>query len=429
MAAAIEIAEETLSDARVLGVCDALLGSKLRMLSLRKCIIDDKAFKKMMACVANSKTILQLALSVGVVKDISRVKILALALQKNRSLVSLLVNGNAFGDEGMEILGTSLAQHPNIVSLDVGDCNLGDDSLEFISDLLPPNGGKPGLADLTLSANTSISPEAWAKFAVALAVSSHLRELYVDYNRLGDYAASCLLVGLTSKRQIEILDLEGTGVTDHTAKLVSYLVENFPVKLRRVILAENKINEEVKEEIKQSLADDSNSEVQSLASTDLYTTGQSANDSLNPLPRPVEVKIHHVEPVGTSKDHKKGKKNNRKNTTISTLGETEGDRNSDMKDDTVATDEDYKVLAKALEAGLSTGGTSDLGLTGQTNEEEGEVEDEEEEEEGDILTEVPVVGTNRKVVNVTVSQKSHTTDWNSLGELMDDDNDEGELIK
>ncbi|OWF48711.1 leucine-rich repeat-containing protein 73-like [Mizuhopecten yessoensis] len=427
MAATIEIAGETLSDARVLGICDALLGSKLRMLSLRNCVVNDKAFKKIMACVANSKTILQLALSVGVVKDLPRVKILALALQKNRSLVSLLVNGNPFGDEGMEILGTSLAQHPNIVSLDVGDCNLGDESLEYISDLLPPNGGKPGLTDLTLSANTSISPEAWAKFAVALAVSSQLRELYVDYNRLGDYAASCLLVGLTSNRQIEILDLEGTGITDHTAKLLSYLVENFPVKLRRVVLAENKIDEVMIREIKQSLDDDSNSDVQSLASTDLYTTGQSANDSLNPLPKPVEVKLHHVEPVGTNKPLKKGKKN-RKNTTISSLGETDDrDKNSDIKDDTVATDEDYKVLAKALEAGLSTGGTSDLGLTGhsQTFDEE-----DESSEEGDILTEVPATEIHRKVLKVTnVSQKSHTTDWNSLGELIDDDDDEGELLK
>ncbi|XP_060069076.1 leucine-rich repeat-containing protein 73-like [Ylistrum balloti] len=424
MAATIEIAGETLSDTRVMDMCDALLGSQLRMLSLRNCVINDNAFKKIMACVANSKSILQLALSVGIVKDISRVKILALALQKNRSLVSLLVNGNTFGDEGMAILGESLAQHPNIVSLDVGDCNLGDESLEVISDLLPPNGAKPGLADLTLSANTSISPEAWAKFAVALAVSSHLRELYVDYNRLGDYAASCLLVGLTSKRQIEILDLEGTGVTDHTAKLVSYLVESFPVKLRRVILAENKINEVIVGEIKHSLADDSNSEVQSLASTDLVIPGQSG--SLNPLPRPVEVKIHHVEPVGTNKSLKKGKKNSRKNTTISTLGETNSsDRNSVIKDDTVATDEDYKVLAQALEAGLSTGGTSDMGLTGQT----GEGEEGSSEEEGELLTEVPLTGTiHRKVLNVT-NMSPHTTDWKSLGELMDDNADEGELIK
>lgn len=127
-----------------------------------------------------------------------------------------------------------------------------------------------------------------------------------------------------------------------------------------------------------------------------------------------------MEPVGTNKKIKKVKKNNRKNTTISTLGETEGD----IKDDTVATDEDYKVLAKALEAGLSTGGTSDLGLTGQTNEDVVP----EEDDEGDILNEVPVVEANRKLVNVTVSQPSHTTDWKSLGELMDDDDDEGEFI-
>lgn len=90
MAASIDISGEGLSEARVNGVCEALLGSQLRMLSLRNCAMNEKSFKKMLVCVANSKTILQLALCVGVVKDLARVKILALALQKNRSLVSLL---------------------------------------------------------------------------------------------------------------------------------------------------------------------------------------------------------------------------------------------------------------------------------------------------------------------------------------------------
>ena len=77
-----------------------------------------------------------------------------------------------------------------------------------------------GLLDLSLSANSKITPEAWTKFGLAVAASSRLRELYVDYNRLGDAAASCLLVGLASSRKIQVLDMEGTGITERTAQVI-----------------------------------------------------------------------------------------------------------------------------------------------------------------------------------------------------------------
>jgi len=70
-----------------------------------------------------------------------------------------------------------------------------------------------------MSANSDITPKGWSKLAVAIAASSTLRELYLDYNTLGDYAASCILVALTAHRRIEVLDLEGTGITDHTAQV------------------------------------------------------------------------------------------------------------------------------------------------------------------------------------------------------------------
>lgn len=79
--------------------------------------------------------------------------------------------------------------------------------------------GFVGLLDFTISFNPNISTKGWAKFGIALAASNTLRELYVDYNSLGDYAASCILIGLTSHRKIEVLDLESTGVTDDTAQV------------------------------------------------------------------------------------------------------------------------------------------------------------------------------------------------------------------
>lgn len=46
-------------------------------------------------------------------------------------------------------------------------------------------GAPPGLRELTLSANPRIGTKAWARFAIAVAHSSQLRVLNLDYNPLG----------------------------------------------------------------------------------------------------------------------------------------------------------------------------------------------------------------------------------------------------
>lgn len=76
-----------------------------------------------------------------------------------------------------------------------------------------------GLKDLSLSANPGISQKSWAKFGISLAASSSLRELYLDYNSLGDYAASCIVVGLSGSQNLKVLDLESTNIGDFTAEV------------------------------------------------------------------------------------------------------------------------------------------------------------------------------------------------------------------
>lgn len=76
-----------------------------------------------------------------------------------------------------------------------------------------------GLKDLSLSANPGISQKSWAKFGISLAASSSLRELYLDYNSLGDYAASCIVVGLSGSQNLKVLDLESTNIGDSTAEV------------------------------------------------------------------------------------------------------------------------------------------------------------------------------------------------------------------
>ncbi|MEQ2163713.1 hypothetical protein GOODEAATRI_033134, partial [Goodea atripinnis] len=70
------------------------------------------------------------------------------------------------------------------------------------------------LRELTLSANPRISSKGWARFAIAVAHSSQLRVLNLDYNPLGDQIAAMLAVAVASSRTLEVLDLEGTGLTN-----------------------------------------------------------------------------------------------------------------------------------------------------------------------------------------------------------------------
>lgn len=102
-----------------------------------------------------------------------------------------------------------------------------------------------GLRELTLSANPGISSKGWARLSIAVAHSSQLRVLNLDYNPLGtpthgsiaqyaatmepltfclwfsagDQIAGMLAVAVASSRTLEVLDLEGTGLTNQSAQV------------------------------------------------------------------------------------------------------------------------------------------------------------------------------------------------------------------
>ena len=79
------------------------------------------------------------------------------------------------------------------------------------------------LVDLTLSANPRISAQGWARLSMALGNTQALRSLLLDYNPLGDYSASCIMIAVSANQNLEILDLEGCGLTEHTAQVSSDL--------------------------------------------------------------------------------------------------------------------------------------------------------------------------------------------------------------
>ncbi|KAM4730235.1 leucine-rich repeat-containing protein 73 isoform 1-T4 [Anableps anableps] len=253
--ASIQISGELLSPAEVQDICESLKEDGLRLLSVRGCQLSDRDFGRFCRGVAGSRSLAQLNLNLGVVSGVGRTRHLADALKANRSLQTLFLHGSPLLDAGLAALNPALSTHPSLVCLDLGDCMLGDEALALVGGMLPPDGAKSGLRELTLSANPRISTKGWARFAVAVAHSSQLRVLNLDYNPLGDQIAAMLAVAVASSRTLEVLDLEGTGLTNQSAQVFLDMVENYPTSLRVLVLAENAISPELQQQISDLLSE------------------------------------------------------------------------------------------------------------------------------------------------------------------------------
>ncbi|XP_063774857.1 leucine-rich repeat-containing protein 73 isoform X2 [Pseudophryne corroboree] len=210
----IQMSGETLSGAEVKGVCEGLAEGTVRLLSLRGCLLSDKDFARLCHGVSQSPSLVQLNLNLGVVSSATRVQQLAQGLQSNRSLQSLFLHGNPLTDTGLSLLTPALAVHPSLVSLDLGDCLLGDEGIRLICGLLPPDGAKPG-----------------------------------------DHIASMLAVCVASSRTLEVLDLEGTGLSNQSAQILLDMVQNYPTPLKSLVLSENKISMDLQQQIADLLSE------------------------------------------------------------------------------------------------------------------------------------------------------------------------------
>ncbi|XP_067680970.1 leucine-rich repeat-containing protein 73-like [Haliotis asinina] len=250
---AAEHSDVELTKERIKEMSDLLESNQLRVLSLRNCKMSDVNFKRLMKSCGSSKSLLQMSLSVGVISDQQRIELLAQVLRKNKLLKSLHIHGNPIGDEGLKVIAEALSYNSHVTTLDVGDCDLGDPSIQHLRLLLLPTAEQEGLSELGLSANTRITEAGWASLAMTVAHSPNLRRIYLDYNNLGNIGASSLLVGVAANQQIEVLDLEGTGFTEVTAQLLLDLMQNYPGKLRKITLRENKVKKSTVAAIKSIL--------------------------------------------------------------------------------------------------------------------------------------------------------------------------------
>lgn len=88
--ASIQITGELLSAAEVQDICESLKEDSVRLLSVRGCQLSDRDFGRICRSVAESCSLAQLNLNLGVVSSISRTRYLADALKANRSLQTLL---------------------------------------------------------------------------------------------------------------------------------------------------------------------------------------------------------------------------------------------------------------------------------------------------------------------------------------------------
>lgn len=253
MLGSVQISGEDIGDIEVRDICESLRGNSIRLLSLRGCGVDDANFRKLMESIKETNSLVHLNLNLGVINSRNRVLWLADGVKGNESLNTLLLHGNPIVDDGMSVLSTALEHHPNIQTLDVGDCELGDDAITSLCSLFKYRSNKKDLLELTLTGNRNITQTGWAQFTMALAHGTHIKGLFLDYNLIGDFGAGMFAVALAAMKNLETLDLEGTGITNAGADLLCDSIESYNVTLRELNLAENEISQDILNEIKECL--------------------------------------------------------------------------------------------------------------------------------------------------------------------------------
>ncbi|KAK7105028.1 leucine-rich repeat-containing protein 73-like [Littorina saxatilis] len=275
---------EVLTQADVVNICQALKKHQLRLLSLRECTMEGSDLQRVLKLAGSCQSLHQLTFNVGMISLPRHVELLSACVAKNNSLTGLHLHGSSLGDDGIQLLGKSLVSHPGIISLDIGDCQLGDVAVDVLYDLLLPENNRPALVELTMSANPRISGQGWARLSMAIANCTSLRMLMLDYNSLGDYGASCILVAVAAAQNMEVLDMEGCGLSEHTAQLILHLVQNHLGGLSKIVLHGNKVKKSTVDAIKTYLREnhmdtESETTASELDVTLSSVTSQTTDDS------------------------------------------------------------------------------------------------------------------------------------------------------
>ncbi|XP_060745279.1 NACHT, LRR and PYD domains-containing protein 3-like isoform X2 [Tachysurus vachellii] len=237
---------------------------KVETLKLYMCGVSDEGCAALTSALrSNPSHLRELDLSWNELGD-SGVKILSAVLENPHcKLETLRLWKCGVSDEGCAALTSALRSNPShLRHLDLSYNKLGDSGVKSLSAVLENHHCK--LETLKLY-NCGVSDEGCAALTSALRSNpSHLRELDLSYNKLGDSGVKILSAVLENPHcKLETLRLRLCGVSDEGCAALTSALRSNPSHLRELDLSYNKLGDSVKK-LLSDLKDDKHYKLQTL---------------------------------------------------------------------------------------------------------------------------------------------------------------------
>jgi len=137
--------------------------------------------------------------------DHDGIAMLALALNKNRTLRELYLGLNVIGRVGACSLANVLKRNTSICLLDLSGCQIGDEGVEALANMLHSNST---LSSINLRLN-NVNDSGAVNIANALKVNKDLVYLDLRVNNLAERGAQVLIEAVKQNQYIQYLDIDG----------------------------------------------------------------------------------------------------------------------------------------------------------------------------------------------------------------------------
>ncbi|KAI5087423.1 NLR family CARD domain-containing protein 3 isoform X17, partial [Silurus meridionalis] len=236
--------ELDLSGSKLTNCLSEVLGNphcKLETLRLNNCGFSEEGFAALTSALrSNPSHLKDLDLSFNKVGDLGVKYLSAILENPHCKLERLCLYGCGVSDKGCVALSSALRLNPShLRDLNLSENKLGDSGVKFLS-------GIPHckLERLWLS-NCGFSEEGCAVLTSALRSNpSHLTELDLSQNKLGDSGVKCLSAVLENPHcKLEILKLHSCGVSDEGCVVLTSALRSNPSHLRDLNLSGNKLGD------------------------------------------------------------------------------------------------------------------------------------------------------------------------------------------
>ncbi|KTF95475.1 hypothetical protein cypCar_00031389 [Cyprinus carpio] len=208
---------------------------------LRDCGVTDEGCSALASALrSNPSQLRQLCLSLNEIGDLGVKRLCAGLEDPHCKLEILWLNDCGFTDEGCAALASALRSNPShLRELSLTGNKLGK-SVNLLSDVLQHSHCN---LEILLFSYCSITDEGCTALASALRSNpSHLRELDLYGNKLGDSGVKRLCAGLKDPHcKLEILWLNNCGVTDEGCAALASALRSNPSHLRELDLSGNKL--------------------------------------------------------------------------------------------------------------------------------------------------------------------------------------------